>query len=534
MEKTLRKIILPILGFISFFLTLFMMNIITGSASLGVFIKNAINGDSFDIMLFVLIFILFFIIFSVGYLYIGKKVNLFKKKDSLASSDFATLKEFNNFTGDDGIVIGKQFRLSEKKSFEHILCLGPTGSGKSASFFIPNLLLLPAHASVVVSDPKGELFEKTARHALDQGKRILVFSPFKQNTMKYNPLSLCKNVSEIRELAQNLLANGNAAVEQMTGTKAGGSEWTNMATPLLAAFLIFVRDLDPPKNSVSYAINLIVENELETLQFLMEDADPAAQKQFNVFLQSAKSETTASSIKTVLASNLQLFIDPLIEEITSINEISPRQLREHPTHLYVVVPEHKSAYMAPLMGPFYSQLINHLIEDGNGCPVHFLLDEFANIGVLPGIDIATAVARSRSISLSLGIQSVNQLKQRYGEAAETILDNLKTKFALPGLSYNSAEYISKLMGFKEIKTTSTSYGKDSVNHSVSQQKRELLTPDEVRRLEDETMIVISDNRNPFIDEQYRYYKDKNLLRLTERKTDLNAYIEYLREELDNE
>lgn len=473
---------------------------------------------------------------GLGFLFVklGKKHNLFSSKENLASSDFADLREFDGFTGNDGVIVGKTFRLSEKKSFEHILCLGPTGSGKSAAYFIPNLLALPDHASVVVSDPKGELFEKTARHALNRGKKVLVFSPFKTSTMKYNPLSLCRNVSEIRELSQNLLANGNAAIEDMTGTKAGGAEWTNMATPLLAAFLIFVKDLDPPKNTISYAVNLIIENDIETLKFLMEDAEPAAQKQFNVFMQSAESEKTASSIKTVLATNLQLFMDPMIEEVTNLNEIDPLMLRKHPTHLHVIVPEHKSAFMSPLMGPFYTQMFSHLVEDGRGCPVYFMLDELANIGVIPGLDKYLATIRSRKMSVTVGIQSTNQLKQRYGEASETILDNLKTKFALPGLAYQSAEYISKLVGFKEVSTTSTSYGKDSVSHSVSKQKRELLTPDEVRRLEDETMVIISDNRNPFIDNQFRYYKDKDMLRLTNMEIDLDDYVESLRDNLNKE
>ena len=122
------------------------------------------------------------------------------------------------------------------------------------------------------------------------------------------------------------------------------------------------------------------------------------------------------------------------------------------------------------------------------------------------------------MSISLGIQSTNQLKQRYNEAANTILDNLKTKAFLPGLSYDSADYASKLMGFKEIKSVSTSFSKSNDNsYSVSAQKRELMTPDEIRRLPDETILIISDNRNAFMDKQNRYYKDKRMLALTSQE-----------------
>jgi type IV secretion system protein VirD4 len=343
----------------------------------------------------------------------------------------------------------------------------------------------------------------------------------------------------VRELGQMLLANGEAAMEAMSGKKGGGSsEWTNMAAPLLNCVLLYVRPLEAPENTVSYAVNLVVENDIETLKFLMMDAGDdewgkAAQKQFNIFMQSAESEKTASSIKTVLATNLQMFLDPMIEEVTSRNEINPIMLRNKPTVLYVVVPEHKSDIMAPLMAPFYSQLMGKLLEHGDGCPVFFLLDEFSNIGLVSNIDKYLSVVRSRRISISIGIQSINQLKQRYGqEAAISIMDNLKTKFVLPGLAYDSAKYISDLIGFREVDTTSASFGKDTISHSTSKQKRELLTPDEIRRLPDLSTLIITDNRNPFMDQQPRYYMDPKMLKMTEQEMDIDQYVIQLRAALD--
>lgn len=491
------------------------------------FLKEILDGNTAHALPFLGIAVGLFLVLMIGSLVLLNKGKLFKKKDNLASGNFAAYNEFEGFTGDDGLIIGQKFRLSAKKSFEHVLCLGPTGSGKSAAFFIPNLLSLP-DASIIVSDPKGELFQKTAWTNIQQGKRILVFSPFKKESMKYNPLSLCKDVSEVRELAQNLLINGNAAVEAMSGSKAGGAEWSNMAAPLLAAFLLYVKGFSAPENTVSNALSLIVENDLETLKFLMADCDNdswgiAAQKQFNIFLQSSGSEQTASSIKTVLSSNLQIFMDPIVETITSDNEIHPEMLRERPTVLYVVVPEHKSDFFAPIMGPFYTQVFNRLVETP-GVHVNILLDEFANLGLIPGIDKLLATVRSRGMSFSLGLQSINQLSQRYQNASGSILDNLKTKFLLPGLSFESAEFASKMIGDREISTMSTSYGKEANSHSVQKQKRALLSPDEIRRLEDETMLIVCDNKNPFIDKQPRYYKNKRMLDQTQNEMDIERFV----------
>ena len=530
MEKFITRFVLILVGALSAFATWAICNIAFKEFTIGGMVKGLFDGEKGQGIAFIILFVIIFSLIALAIYKIGMKMNLFKKKESLATGQFAKHDEFEGFTGNDGLIIGKKFRLSAKKSFEHVVIVGPTGSGKSASFFIPNLLNLP-DSSIIVSDPKGELFEKTAATNLAQGKRVLVFSPFKENSMKYNPLALCKNVSEVREMTQILLANGNASIEALTGTKAGGAEWTNMATPLLCAFLLYVKDLSPPKNTITYALNLIVENDLDTMKFLMMDADDAARRQFNIFLQSAESEKTASSIKTVLATNLQIFMDPMIEEVTNDNEIDPMMLREQPTVIYMVVPEAKSASMSPIMGPLYNQLMAKLAENGNGYPVFFLLDEFPSLGKLGSISNVLATVRSRKMSLALGIQSINQLKQNYGqEESGSILDNLKTKCILPGSSFDTAQYFSQMAGFKEISTTSTSFAKDNLSHSVSAQKRELLTADEIRRLPDGSALIISDNRNVLMENQLRYYENERMLKLTEYIMDIDEFVTNWRRE----
>jgi type IV secretion system protein VirD4 len=199
----------------------------------------------------------------------------------------------------------------------------------------------------------------------------------------------------------------------------------------------------------------------------------------------------------------------------------------------MIVPESKSASMSPLMGPLYSQIMAQVADNPNGCPVFFLLDEFANIGKFGQISTILSTVRSRKMSLALGIQSFNQLKQNYGqEESGSIWDNLKIKCALPGLSHESANMFSQLVGFKEISTTSTSFGKDNLSHSVSNQKRELLTSDEVRRIPDNQMLTVADNRNPLFLTQLRYYLDEKMLKQTENTLDLDDYIIKLRKDMN--
>lgn len=447
----------------------------------------------------------------------------------LATGGFAQIDDLNGLVGDDGLVIGQNLRLNMTQSFEHCVCVGPTGSGKSAGFFIPNLLLLPKNCSVVVTDPKEELLEQTRAVQERNGKEILIFNPYSTTSLHYNPLALCKTTTDIRELAQILLINGNAAMSSMAGHTSGSRdqiEWLTMAVPLLASILIFVRDLKSPKNTIHYALNLITENDDDALKFLVSD-DLEAKEQMNIFLQSSQSEKTSASIRVVLASQLQLFLDPMISNITSKNEINPTQLRQAATVLYVTVPEHKSSFMAPIMAVFYHQLMNALVDSAGNRPVFFLLDEFANIGLIPNIDTALATYRSKRISIAIGIQSLNQLKQKYGTVAESILDNLKCKFFLPGMAYDSASYFSNLMGDTEIVTTSSSGASDAtITYSKAPQVRPLMSPDEIRRLSDEMLVAIIANRKPFIDMQRRYYKDSILLKMINPKQKSRPNKEY--------
>lgn len=530
MQRLVMQFSVVILSLFTLYIGSFFTRIFVEEFTVGKMVSNLVSGNfDFVVSYIVVSFIVFLIFFAAIYftLYKLDKIDwLLKGKDNKGSAVFAKEKDFRGITGKDGLPIGKKFRLSSQSSFTHYLLVGPTGSGKSASFFIPALIDLPSDASVIVTDPKGELFQKTAQNALDQGKRVLVFSPFRDNSMGYNPLALCRTSTEVRELAQILLANGSAAVEAITGTKAGGSEWTNMATPLLTAFLLFVKDMGPGDNTIANALDLIISNDLETMKMLIDDTGEETEQQFNIFMQSAGSEKTMSSIKTVLGTGLQMFTDPMVKRVTEFNEIDPTTLRDQPTHLYVIVPEHKSDYMAPLMSPFYTQLLSHLVETGKGSPIYFLLDEFANIGTIPGISKSLATVRSRNISISVGIQSINQLKSKYGKESQSILDNLKTKAFLPGLSHDSAEFASKLIGATEIESMSTSISQNKErSYSLSTQKRELLTPDEVRRLPDEKILIVTDNRNPIIDDQNRFYKNKRLLAITENELDLDDFIE---------
>lgn len=319
--------------------------------------------------------------------------------------------------------------------------------------------------------------------------------------------------TQVKELAHITMANGHRTAELLTGVKAGGSEWVSMATPLWAAALHVVRDFDPPYNCIAAALSLVTslsQNELHHIMTTM--ANAAARREYNLFLQSAGSQRTASSILTVLASCLQLFTDEAIVRTTALDELDGTRLRDEPTVLYVIYPERKSAYLAPLMAVFYTQLLDAVLSK-DGLPVYLLLDEFANIGIIPQFAQVAATARSRKVSLSIGIQGIEQLEHHYGkETAHDILNNLKVKVFYPGLAHYSAQYASQLSGVTGIETQTVSYeqAQGRRSYSYSETRRELLHPDEIRRMPEDKVLIIAHNRNPVMDEKLVYYRSKAL------------------------
>ena len=440
------------------------------------------------------------IAFYAGAALIGLVACLIPVEDKVATSKLGY--DLDGLEGNDGLMLSKGTKLKSNACYEHIGIIGPTGAGKTTSMIIPNLLNPDLiNCSIVVSDPKGELYEKTSVFQKSHGREPILFEPLAGDKICYNPLAECKDITEVRSLAECILTNGALALEIASGKKSGGMEWIQMSVPLLTASMLYCRDKGEPYNNIVSAFNLIVNasSPIE-LDILFSQAKEDVQKQFKIFNASLESPKTMSCIKVTLLSNMQLFTDPKIMKSTRKTDFTAKHLREKPTVLYVSYPERESNYLSPFSSIFYSQLINKTMDyyTDESLPIFFLWDEFANIGQLQGFAQNIATARSRKLSFVICLQSLTQLKQLYGDDnALSILNNLKTKVVYPAIAdIYSLNYFSDLCGWKEIK----------VNNKPERKK--LLEPDEIRRLGKEDVLVIAHNKYPVIDGQEIYYKSK--------------------------
>ena len=495
----------------------------------------------FQIIIFlILVLIPIFIIVNKGGIHFSssggsgkKRVKTTTKYGNQGTAQYGNISEVKGISGNDGFAISKHIRLSSKSSYEHCLVIGPTGSGKSSAFFIPNLLDLDGQHSAVVIDPKGEMCEQTRPYLESIGYKIVKIVPLDKtkNEYKYNPLWLTEDDQKIHEIAQIILINGGKSIEIATGSGMSSSEWINMSVPLFSAALAYVKHFGVTK-SIPEAIEIILRDNLQQMEEKFKQ-NKFAYRQFLIFKSSAESEKTLASIKSVLTTNVQIFLEDKIEDFVTpeieydeygdsfINEASmfnPTMLRDRPTVLFICIPENQSNYMMPITSVMYFQILNMNIAKPDGCPIFCFFDEFPNAGSVLGIDTIISTCRSRRIGVAICTQGIEQLKQVYGEnIMNTLLNNLKTKLVFAGLTGESAKYISELAGYTTIETKNYSSGGNTAGQTMAESlfsgrqvsksgaRRELYTTDEIRTMDKTKCLVIAHSANPIQDDINSYY-----------------------------
>lgn len=387
--------------------------------------------------------------------------------------------ELKNIKG-DGIKCSKNVQISVNQSNEHVLMIAPSGVGKSRNFMMPNINGLD-NCTIICTDPSGEI-EKTCQ----TNKKTYIFNPFSKNSVGYNPLENCKNEFEVRKLAKIILKNGSVSTDKSNGNQ---QEWIEMATPLLTAYMLY------NYHTKSYKFNdmiqslctspIMAKKQVSILDEIMGSDIDSAKLELMSFLQVMNAQQTLSSIRAVLNSCLQVFFDENLDNVFSKPNLDLNKLRKEESILYIQIPERHAEYYSPLTATLMTQLFDSLI-DNDGLQVYMLFDEFTNIGYIDSMTKILSTCRKRRISIVAAIQSIIQLKRVYGEIDGTEIQELfKTILVGNGLK-DSAEYISNILGIVTVgeKTKTT---------------KQLMTADEIRRLNKDEMLIICNNKRPVLD-----------------------------------
>lgn len=423
------------------------------------------------------------------------------------------------------------------------LVIGGSGAGKTRFFGKPNLM--QCNTSFVVLDPKGEQLRDVGNLLEKEGYVIKVVDLINMNRSHcYNPFRYIKDDKDVLKLITNLIRNTTPK-----GSQTNDPFWEKSETALLEALCLYLLHEAPEEEqNFTMVMEMIAAAEvkeddeeyqspLDELFERLEIRNPnsLALKQYKIYKQAAGK--IAKSILISVGVRLSAFNLESIASLTATDELELDLVGERKTAIFAVIPDNDSTFNF-LIGMLYTQLFQMLyyqadIVHGGALPipVHFLMDEFANVALPDEFDKLLSTMRSRLIFVSIIIQNLAQIKGLYKDSWESIVGNCDTLYYLGGNEQSTHKFMSEYLG-KETLDTNT-YGKSSGrsgNYSTNYQQagRELLTPDEVRLLDNDYGLLFIRGERPVFDKKYDILKHPRINETTDgnAKPYLHGKIKY--------
>lgn len=427
-------------------------------------------------------------------------------------------------------IVSQKFRITNNSQQTringHETVIGGSGTGKSRFYVKPNIL--EANGSYIVTDPAGELLASTGHFLKKEGYEIKVFNIIEMNkSSRYNPFMYIRGQEDVLKMINVFMKNTDEE-----GASKGDSFWRKSEQMLLMALVNYLRETAPPEEqNFSNLLELMkleevneddpeAVSQLGELMALLEEENPDsfAVENYNGF-RTAAGKTLKSILITARARMAPFTSSPYIKDLLSRDEMDLGSVGDRKTALFIITPVADGTYnfLASMM---YTQLFETLyyksetMYNGQSLPiqVNFYLDEFANLGVIPDFTKIVATARKYGINIKIILQSLSQIKSLYKDDWAGIIGNCDTLIYLGGNEQETFKYMSDQLGKETIssRSSSRSYSKtDSRSASTQLLGRELMTSDEVGRMDNLKSLVMVRSQRPILDSKYDYPKHKN-------------------------
>lgn len=484
--------------------------------------------------------IIFIFVYIVGImLYLSTKKN-YRKKEEHGSAKWGNAKNINkkymqqpinnNKLLTQNVCIGLDGRKHRRNL--NVLVCGGSGAGKTRFYCKPNLM--QCNTSFVCLDPKGEQVRDVGYLLEKEGYEVKVLDLLNMNKSHcYNPFVYLESDNDVQKLVTNLFK-----ATTPKGSSSNDPFWDTAASMLLLA-LIFYLKYEAPEEEQNFPMVMemlragdVKEDEegylspLDILFNRLEARNPEhiAVKYYRDY--HSGSAKTLKSIQITLASRLEKFNLESLAKLTMTDELDLRSIGEKKTALFALIPDNDTSFNF-LVSILYTQLFQQLFYVADHkyggslpIPVHFVMDEFANVSLPDDFDKILSVMRSRGVSVSIILQNLAQLKALFEKQWESIVGNCDEFLYLGGNEQSTHKYVSELLGKETIDTNT--YGKSkgrSGSYSTNYQMagRELLTPDEVRLLDNRYAILFIRGERAIMDFKYDILKHPNVLYTTDGK-----------------
>ena len=426
---------------------------------------------------------------------------------------------------------------------KNVLVIGGSGSGKTRFFVKPNLMQM--HSSYCVTDPKGTIVLECGKMLEDNGYEIKILNTINfKKSMKYNPFAYLRSEKDILKLVQTIIANTKGE-----GEKAGEDFWVK-AEKLYYTALIGYIFYEAPREEKNFATLLDMidasevreddetyMNPIDRLFEALEKKEPThfAVKQYKKYKLAAGK--TAKSILISCGARLAPFDIQELRDLMQEDELELDTLGDRKTALFVIISDTDDTFNF-VVSIMYSQLFNLLCDKaddvyGGRLPVHVrcLLDEFANIGLIPKFEKLIATIRSREISASIILQAQSQLKAIYKDNADTIVGNCDSTLFLGGKEKTTLKELSETLGKETIdlyNTSETRSNQKSFGLNYQKTGKELMSQDEITVMDGSKCIFQLRGVRPFLSDKFDITKHKNykLLEDYDKKNlfDIESYM----------
>ena len=465
----------------------------------------------------------------------GKNAKKFRQGKEYGSARWGTKKDIEPYMDEkfqNNILLTQTERLTmngrpanpKYARNKNVLVIGGSGSGKTRFYVKPNLMQM--HSSYCVTDPKGTIVLECGKMLEDNGYEIKILNTINfKKSMKYNPFAYLRSEKDILKLVQTIIANTKGE-----GEKSGEDFWVK-AEKLYYTALIGYIFYEAPREEKNFATLLDMidasevreddetyMNPIDRLFEALEKKEPThfAVKQYKKYKLAAGK--TAKSILISCGARLAPFDIRELRDLMKEDELELDTLGDRKTALFVIISDTDDTFNF-VVSIMYSQLFNLLCDKaddvyGGRLPVHVrcLLDEFANIGLIPKFEKLIATIRSREISASIILQAQSQLKAIYKDNADTIVGNCDSTLFLGGKEKTTLKELSETLGKETIdlyNTSETRSNQKSFGLNYQKTGKELMSQDEITVMDGSKCIFQLRGVRPFLSDKFDITKHKN-------------------------
>lgn len=465
---------------------------------------------------------------AVGYYYTSKgNKRIGEEYGSAKWGDAAALnRKYRDKT--DNIILSQHISMGldgrRHKRNLNVIVVGGSGAGKTRGYVLPNIM--ECNCSYIIADPKGEILRKTGGLLEKEGYEICVLNLVDlEKSDCYNPIAYLRSDHDALKLVTNLIKNTNEK-----GQKSSDPFWDKSEAAILQAFILYLMHEAPASEQNFSTVMYMIENAAASeedesykspVDLLFDDLERKnpehiALKMYKVFKQAAGK--TAKSILVSTAVRLAAFNLPEIARVTEKDEMFLNTIGNRKKAVFAVISDNDTSLnfiVSMLYSQAFQELYHEADRNGGRLPVHVrvMMDEFANVALPENFEKVLATCRGREISINIIIQNMAQIKAMFRDSWENLTGNCDTYIYLGGNESTSHEYISKSLGKEtvDVKTRGVTHGRNgSSSNNFQSVGRELLTPDEVRMIDNNYEVVIIRGERAVLDKKFVLQKHKNI------------------------